>query len=147
MNDKASIFGYRAYVIDSESMTPEIKLNALVIVKTNNLKIKNGDIIAFRSPAMGNAVVIHRISDITESGIITKGDAVSEVDQYSVHPNEVIGLCVNVNNSISNYIGKVRTVPGFILLLLLPLIGIIIVVNAIVMMISLNKKKKTKKKS
>jgi signal peptidase len=140
-NSKATVFGYRAYVIETDSMAPSIKKNAIVIIKGNyKEELKRGDIIAFESPAMNNKVVIHRIEDITPQGIVTKGDASNQADSYLLSRNEVLGVSVKINNRISSYVSKIRTVPGFILLLLLPVVAIVVFINALVNLITLNMK-------
>jgi signal peptidase len=126
-------------------MTPQINLNAFVVIKQTSVNdLKSGDIIAFKSPSMGGEVVIHRIYEISGGSIITKGDANETADRYPVKHSELLGKCVVINNSLSGYIGKIRTLPGFILLLLLPIVGLIVLVNAIYNIIAYNRRKKKK---
>ena len=75
-----SLFGWKAYVILSGSMEPQLQVGDLVIVKeTENVQV--GDIISYRQ---GNSVVTHRVCQINETGYITKGDANNAYDPQSV---------------------------------------------------------------
>lgn len=123
------------FVIYSDTMTPALKTNDLVIVGDghmfNNTNV--GDIIVFNKPAGEDRIIVHRITEITsENGkrvIITKGDA---------SPVSIPGVDFPVNSQ--NFIGRVKFVIPEIGFLFIPpinysLLGAIISAVAIVIFI------------
>ena len=123
------------FVIYSDTMTPSLKINDLIIVGDghmfNNTNV--GDIIVFKKPAGEDRIIVHRITEITsENGrrvIITKGDA---------SPVSIPGVDFPVNSH--NFIGKVKlAIPEIGVLLIAPfsyiLLGAIISAVAIVIFI------------
>lgn len=123
------------FVIYSDTMTPALKINDLIIVGDghmfNNTNV--GDIIVFKKPAGEDRIIVHRITEITsENGkrvIITKGDA---------SPVSIPGVDFPVNSH--NFIGRVEFVtPGIGFLFIPPinyvLLGAIISAIAIVIFI------------
>ncbi len=66
-------FGINLYIVRSGSMEPEISTGSLCMINMNYPyeKIQCGDIIAFES---GNMLVLHRVIQVTDEGLITKGD-------------------------------------------------------------------------
>ena len=68
---KANLFGYRPFVVVSESMLPNYKVGTLLIAKTTE-EYEIGRVYAYKN-AIGMTIV-HRLIDITEDGYIFKGD-------------------------------------------------------------------------
>ena len=93
--------------IASGSMSPEIKKgDAVIIEKLSNKKIselKKGDIIAYK---YSDVLIIHRIEKIEIAGdkyyFYTKGDANSDIDEWIVEDNMIVGKI----NLIIPYLGK-----------------------------------------
>lgn len=123
------------FVIYSDTMTPALKINDLIIVGDghmfNNTNV--GDIIVFKKPAGEDRIIVHRITETTsENGkrvIITKGDA---------SPVSIPGVDFPVNSH--NFIGRVKFVIPEIGFLFIPpinyvLLGAIISAVAIVILI------------
>lgn len=84
-------FGYVPVVCESNSMAPTFHTNSLCYIDTNYdvSGIEEGDIIAFE---LGEGKqVTHRVHEITEEGIITKGDANKDVDIAPIHEDQIIG--------------------------------------------------------
>lgn len=109
----------------SGSMEPAIPVGSIVMIKpmdTESLRI--GDVICYRaSDAM---LVTHRITEISETGFVTKGDANEEIDQKIVNQKDVVGSVV-LSLPFIGYLGSfVRTPVGFIILLVLPACSAII---------------------
>ncbi|MEG0771346.1 MAG: signal peptidase I [Clostridia bacterium] len=98
MNNKIpSIAGYSMIRVVSGSMEPSIHIgDYLLIKKTDPEKLENGDIITFYSPdpAILGKPNTHYIVDINGDVITTKGKANSEVDEYKVSKQAVIGKMV-----------------------------------------------------
>lgn len=87
------LFGIETFVVLSDSMYPSMRKNDLVYVhKLNNLSEEDlnvGDIIAFNK---SGKLVIHRIVELNETSLVTKGDnndtndnPISYTDVYGKH--------------------------------------------------------------
>lgn len=84
----------RVLVVLSSSMEPLMHPGDLVIVKKSR-DIKVGDVVAFSDPTGKRELLItHRIIELGEGGIKTKGDAVEEPDFFSLTPEEIYGKLV-----------------------------------------------------
>ena len=68
---RANIFGYRPFIVQSESMLPDYKVGTLLIAKVVE-DVDVGEVYAYKN-ALGMTIV-HRLVDITEEGYIFKGD-------------------------------------------------------------------------
>lgn len=66
-------------IVMSGSMEPEIKTGSLCFVntKTEYSKIKENDIITYSIP---DSYITHRVIEVTDQGLITKGDSNSSQD-------------------------------------------------------------------
>ena len=104
--DDAYIFGkYKPILVMSGSMdgdgndsTPAhyMKVGSIVIAeKTSYDKVKVGDVITFSAD---NQYVTHRVAEITEKGIITKGDANSVSDGNVLGPESIKAKVISVWN-------------------------------------------------
>ena len=131
------------FVIYSDTMTPALNINDLIIVgdgnKFNNTNV--GDIIIFKKPAGEDRIIVHRITEITsENGkrvIITKGDA---------SPVSIPGVDFPVNSQ--NFIGRVKFVIPQIGFLFIPPINYVlvgIVISALAIVIFIYERKRGKK--
>lgn len=94
-NKIPSIFGYKPFIVLSDSMENKIRKGDLIFVgKINVEKLKKRDIIAFRDSE--DTVTTHRIIDIVEEDgqkyFVTKGDNNSSQDQSLVEPKDVEGV-------------------------------------------------------
>lgn len=65
-------FGYKIYKISSKSMEPNLKYNDFILIK-EKADFKENDIITFK---VENKYITHRVVEIKDERIITKGDAV-----------------------------------------------------------------------
>ena len=74
----------------SASMEPTISTGDVVYINSNISydKIKEGDIIAYQS---GNMMVVHRVIEVGEDGLITKGDNTDEYDMNPVNEKMYLG--------------------------------------------------------
>lgn len=87
--------GYRVYVVHTGSMTPTYSPGYVVIDAPARDGYHPGDVITFRHSAYTTDVVTHRITHITESGLIhTKGDANRSADVWQIRPDQVRGRVV-----------------------------------------------------
>lgn len=134
---EANIFGYRLFHILTGSMEPTIAQGANIICKnvkdTSTLKV--GDIIVFRSkdPAIYGQMNTHRIVEIIEDeeggiAFVTKGDANSSVDMYTVSPADIYGKVVfhiGASKWFSLFFDFIHTRSGFVTVVILPLMLVV----------------------
>lgn len=107
--------GYHPYIVLSGSMEPNIHTGSLCVVNTNVPygDIEKGCIIAFQA---GDTMVTHRVVNITDKGIETKGDANAVSDSIITTDKNYKGLnCLSIP-----YLGYVyqfvQTPKGWIIL-------------------------------
>ena len=130
------IFGYKAYIITTDSMKPTIQAGDIIIVKNiEEEKLKLEDIITFKRD---ENIVTHRLVDIqeTEQGkkYITKGDNNNVNDYKEVQYSEIEGV-------------KVLVIPrvGNLILLLEDKVYIILIIN-LILIIYVNTKRVEEKR-
>lgn len=81
----------RILVVLSSSMEPLMYPGDLIIVKKNS-EVKVGDVIAFSDPSGKKEVLItHRIIEVEDERIKTKGDAVEDPDPFNVSKKDIYG--------------------------------------------------------
>lgn len=105
-------YGNDLMIVTSDSMTPTLNPNDLLIVQRTSIdKIIVGDIIVFNSHIEDIGIVAHRaiekFEDDGKIAINTKGDNVDEADTWIVHKEDLIG---KVEGNIS-YIGVLLVEP------------------------------------
>ncbi|MDD3068324.1 MAG: signal peptidase I [Acholeplasmataceae bacterium] len=134
-NEPLYIFGRAVTAIPTGSMEGDLEdsldIGDLAIIKRGNYEdIKIGDIVVFQKPITDdiNILVIHRVIDIKEQGLVTKGDANSTQDQGFVTEDEYQGLYVSkitwlkpVVTTVTTSLGK-TVIFGLITILLLGLL-------------------------
>lgn len=77
-----------SYVVVTGSMSPTMPVGSLVYVYKSNA-YRKGDVVTFKNKT--NQIVTHRIFDIEEGKMITKGDANSRPDLEMISKKQVIG--------------------------------------------------------
>ncbi|MBR4462019.1 MAG: signal peptidase I [Erysipelotrichaceae bacterium] len=85
------LLGYETFNVISGSMEPELPVGSLLLVKkTSEAELSQGDIIAFYS---NGTIVTHRVvsNNVYEQKLKTKGDANADEDIGDVAYSEVIG--------------------------------------------------------
>lgn len=95
-------------VVLSGSMEPSIMTGSLVVIDKKENNIKEGDIISFRS---GDALVTHRVTEVTEEGYKTKGDN-NEIEDASIVPKRAVEGVVVFNVAGLGYFLKVIVLPA-----------------------------------
>lgn len=85
------ICGIVPYVVLSGSMEPTIDTGSICLINKNvNIKnVKEKDIIAFK--LQDGTLVTHRVVEITDEGIVTKGDNNEDVDSNLINKNNYVG--------------------------------------------------------
>ncbi len=114
------IGGIKSFVVMTGSMEPTISVGSVVYTLHKD-GYEKGDIISFEK---GGPTITHRIVDVqTENNVLsykTKGDANNSIDSDSVPFNKVIGKEIFRLPYLGYAIAFTRSVPGFILLVILP---------------------------
>ena len=95
----------------SGSMRDEINIGDIVIIKLAS-GYDVGDVITYKS---NNNFITHRIVEIRENKIITKGDANNVVDE-PIYRNQVVGKVVRNINKLGLYIKVFTDIKVIILL-------------------------------
>lgn len=123
-----NIFGYSIFQIETGSMSPELEIEDIIIVKLGNDNLNVNDIITFRQD---ENLVTHRIMKIEDKLITTKGDGNNSEDEPITKEN-VIAKTVKTFNEVAIW-KKVFAEPRV-------LISIIITVVLLVLLVSYKEK-------
>lgn len=102
------VLGFKAFIIETGSMEPELKIGDVIIVKECTPKdLKIGDIITFRSRG---ELITHRITDINEETgrYSTKGDRNTLNDIEKVKFEEIEGKKVLKLSGFWNFMQKAQ---------------------------------------
>ncbi len=137
-----SIFGYKAFVVLSDSMSAtDFNAGDVVLVKAVDVTtLKSGDIIAFQSTDPDNygEVVTHKIRSVTKDeegklAFITYGTTTNSNDKFPVSRDFVIGKYSFRLAGVGKFFAFLKTTPGYIVCILIPFLLLILVqaVNAI----------------
>lgn len=100
-NGARTIFGFKSFIITSNSMQPYLSEDDVIIVKKTK-NIKPGDVITF---SMDNSDIptTHRVEKINEEGkYVTKGDKNTEIDEKIVSNEDIIGKVVLIIPEVGN---------------------------------------------
>lgn len=131
-----SIFGYRSYVIASNSMYPVLEYGDVILVKDVNFDdIEIGDIITYQgnNGELKNKIITHEVIDINYVNdvkvLVTKGRANTGVDPY-VYQEQIYGKFFYKYTIISFVSKIVRNQFGFVLFIFIPF-GILFVLEFI----------------
>jgi signal peptidase len=83
-------------VITSDSMSPTFEKGDLVLMQSVDTEADDDDIIMFndKAPTGIHPPVIHRVDNITDEGIKTKGDATGKIDDWVIEEDEVSAKAV-----------------------------------------------------
>lgn len=120
------------YTIISPSMTPNIKVYDVVVVKTTDTSaLKVGDVISFYSNNVyfDGTPITHRIVDKhdTEEGISyrTKGDANAEVDNDYVYEQNIVGKVIFKIPALGRIQFFLASQGGWFIAILIPALAVI----------------------
>ena len=122
--DDVSIFGYKAYIITTDSMKPSINSGDVSIVKkVKEDKIETGDVITFKQ---GDKVITHRITNIEEQDgkkvYTTKGDNNNLEDDEKVEYSQIEGKNVLTIPKLGYIINALENQVVFLFIVLVLLI-------------------------
>lgn len=118
------IFKYKPVVVLSGSMDPTFKTGSIIYYKWIEPKLlKKDDIITFNN--QGKNYVSHRIIDIDDDGITTKGDANEIADRQKVRFENIRGKVTNITIPYVGYFIRIANKNS-----------VIIIITAIIILIS-----------
>ncbi len=134
------IFGYSYSVVVSGSMEPEIEVGDIIFFKDYNYEeLEVDDIIIFYNPEEEKNIC-HRVKEITEEGIITKGDNNMFEDSFIVKEEDLIGKITKHGRCLG--IGTVVTDGRIVLILVVIAAFAYLIVSEIFSIYSVIQKKK-----
>jgi signal peptidase len=113
---------YEAQVVRSESMKPSLNMGDVVIVGPVKGQLKPGDIISYEQKG---ALIIHRVIEVKDGNIQTKGDANEAADPWLVSISDVKGVFQFKVPYLGFLSSFVRTSVGWGVLVILPAVVLI----------------------
>jgi len=119
--DVASVFGYAVLEVVSDSMVPSINKGDLIIVNTNDQNYREKRIVTFKDK--DNMIVTHRIIEINDDKITTRGDANNADDPNHITKENIIGVYAF---KISNLGYIIKAIKNPITLISILLMGFIV---------------------
>lgn len=119
-----SLFGYKAYRITTDSMSPSINTGDVIIVKkVQEEKLQAGDVITFKQQ---DKVITHRITHIDEQDgkkqYTTKGDNNNLEDNEKIEYSEIEGQNVLTIPKLGYFIYALENQIVFLFIILILLI-------------------------
>jgi signal peptidase I len=92
----AYVIGYRALIVRSGSMTPAIGVADVIVTRVVHPSVVSiGDVVTFRDPSRNEELVTHRVIDVVQRvdsfSFVTRGDANTGVERWSVHADGTVG--------------------------------------------------------
>lgn len=126
----AAIKHWQVRGVVTSSMAPEIDRGALVVIVPPLHPLAVGSVVAFHDPFDPSRTVVHRVIEVihTPAGILyrTRGDANAQPDPRPLRSDEVIGRVGWSAPHIGGWIAWMRSFPGLIVVLGLPLTAVVV---------------------
>lgn len=137
-----TLFGYRSFVVVTESMTGTYDKGDVILVKVTDGEklasdpsaLKEGDVVTFIAPegfgVVDGYTVTHRIVEAPYEGedgryyIRTKGDAVEVVDEVPIPVENVTGIVIGKSEALAGLQKVLKSKTGFLLIIVVPLVAI-----------------------
>ena len=122
--ETVNLFGYEAYIITTDSMSPSIRAGDVIITKkVEKEKIQKGDIITFY---INGEINTHRITNIeekdSETYYTTKGDNNNIEDSQKIKFSEIIGKHIITLPYLGTFIRIMENKVVFLIVILIILI-------------------------
>lgn len=113
------LFGFRAYVITTDSMKPTIKVGDIVIIQNvDESKININDVVTYRLTNESERIT-HRILDRTEEIYITKGDNNRLEDKDVIKYENIEGKVIYKIPALGKMFLKTESILYFVFLSLI----------------------------
>ena len=126
-----SIFGLRAFIVLSDSMTPTFGEGSLIIVfETKAENLVTDDIVTY-APIVGDETLLtHRIVRIADGDagklITTRGDA-NNVDDKEIEAAQILGKTIFYMDGLGTFIENLRTPLGMACMVAIIIVGLFII--------------------
>lgn len=102
----AFLFGYKPIYVKTDTMEPTIKNGSVLMVKqTTYQNVLENDIIMYE---YDEKLIVHRVADITDEGIRTKGDKTGQFDAYLLQPEHIKGKVVYICNAYADVMNMLK---------------------------------------
>lgn len=143
--DEAFLLGYKPVYVMTGSMEPTLKVNGVVIIKQIDYDdVQVDDIIMYE---IDDKMITHRVVEITDEGIRTKGDNNNVKDAYLLQPENIKGKAVAIWNWTATIVNKFSTTSGRTQLIILAALVVFLILFIIGISIILKAKKQEKLKA
>lgn len=130
-----SVLGYSFSYVPTESMEPTImKKDVIVFRKVKYESLKVNDIIIYKSQygETDGMLIVHRIIEITDEGLVMKGDNNPGIDVEVVNKDMFVGKYIRVVNGLSfNKLFSNKNIIFGLLVIILSGLAVLEVVNII----------------
>lgn len=149
-SEDATFFGYKPYIVLSDSMKDTFAVGDVVLIKTvQPEELQPGDIVSFKSidPNNYGMIVTHKIREITtynqQPAFVTYGTTTGVDDSYPVPYSQVLGKYVVTLHGLGNFFEFLKTPTGYVCIVLIPFLLLILwqAVNFIRILIKYKKEK------
>lgn len=117
---------YRFFLVQSGSMEPSIMVGDLILVKKQAAYFQN-EAITFQN--QNQRITTHRILEIKNGIFQTKGDANRVEDNDAISQGQILGKVSLVIPKIGFLVAFAKTLPGLIVLVLIP--STILIISAV----------------
>ena len=107
-----NIFGYSFFEVRTGSMSGTMEIGDIIIVKLTN-DVKENDIVTYEKE---QTLITHRIVEMQEGSIITKGDA-NNAEDDPIIKSEIIGKVVHTFKNIEIWKNVFKTPEVYILII------------------------------
>ncbi len=108
--EEAYLMDYKPILVLTGSMEPTMEVNAICIAKKIDYNdVAVGDIIMYE---IEDKLITHRVIEITEEGIRTKGDNNSVEDAYYLTQDNVKAKVIHIANWTAAAIREIQTTQG-----------------------------------
>ncbi|BCI59524.1 signal peptidase I [Solibaculum mannosilyticum] len=131
--ENATLFGYKPYIVLSDSMNTEFQVGDMAISKqVDPSTLQPGDIITYRSidPANYGEMVTHKIREATtyegKPAFITYGTTTGVDDAYPALQENVFGKYVFHLPKMGYFFQFLKSTAGYVTLILIPFLLLIV---------------------
>lgn len=108
--NEAFLLGYKPVYVMTGSMEPTLRVNGVVIIKKAEYdEINIDDIVMYE---IDDKMITHRVVEITDDGIRTKGDNNNVQDAYLLQPENIRGKAVSIWNWTATVVNKWNSPQG-----------------------------------
>lgn len=132
-SEDATIFGYKPYIVLSDSMKDTFEVGDVVVIKAVPAEeLQPGDIVCFKSidPNNYGMVVTHKIREITtyneEPSFVTYGTTTGADDAYPVPYDRVVGKYITTLPKLGQFFEFLKSPAGYVFIILIPFLLLIL---------------------